>query len=333
MTDVLELLKDADPVELDRLRAEAPPADRLEAILASGREGQRAKRRRSPLRMLVPAGGLAAVVAVALLLVAGGEGRSVDSAAAAALKELADAARAHPPTLPPGDDRFLYFRTESKAFLAKPDEPPFNTGIRTRDDFGFLLEFESIQEAWVGEDRGRLRNAAGTPRLASPRDRRVWERAGRPKLPGAYDQESPHDTGIERLRLPADPDALLAELRARARDEGKGDSRVFSTLIPGYLREWGVTPEQRATLYEAAARLPEVELLGERRDPEGRPGVGFAMVDEESENRQTLILDKDTGLLLAEIWQPLPGGPIPPRATGYHVFRAPVLVDAAGERP
>jgi hypothetical protein len=331
MTDVLELLKQADPVDVNELRAEMPPREALDAILAS-RPPREPRRHR---RALVPAlgAGLAVVAAVALLLVTGGDGRRVEPAAAAALEKLADAARAQPPTLVPGDARFLYFRLEGTGYLAMAGEPPFNRGIRTEDDFGFLVAFRHTQEVWIGEERGRGRNTFGAVRLRSQRDRAAWEAAGRPKLPPASDEEFPLSQGIERLRIPTDPDALLEQLRRRAERNDEGNVWIFTTMITDYLREWGVTPEQRATLLEAAARVPGIDLLGERKDPKGRPGTGFAMVDEQEHARHTLIIDRDTGELLAELTETLPGGPIPAGATQYTVFESPVLVGSPGERP
>jgi hypothetical protein len=320
MTEVLELLKRNDPVDAAALRAEEPPRETLDAILASPPPRKPRPRR----RLLVPAfgAGLAAIVAVALLV---GGGARPDEAAAAALEELADAARAQPPTLAPGDARFLYFRLEGDGYLAMAGEPPFNRGIRTEDDFGFLVEFRHTQEVWIGEERGRIRNRFGDVTLASRRDRDAWEAAGRPKLPLSQ--------GIERLRIPTDPDELLEQLQRRAEGQDEGNVWIFTTMITDYLREWGITPEQRATLLEAAARVPGIELLGERKDPKGRPGVGFAMVDEQEHARHTLIIDRDTGELLAQRSETLPGGPIPAGATGYTVFESPVLVEGVGERP
>ena len=325
MTDVLEVLKQADPADVSRLRAEPPPQERFEAIVASDRE--RAARLRRPRRrmpLLVPAGGVAAGLAAAA---------SSWSARRVRVDTLADTAREQPPTLPPGDHRFLFFRTESRGYLAMASEPPFHRGIRTEDDFGFLLDFRSTQEVWIGEDGGRVRNRGEAPTFASRHDREVWEAAGRPKLPPAHDQASPLSGGLERLDLPTDPDALLDRLEKRAAEEGNGEAWIFTTLITDYLREWGVTPDQRAALLDAAARVPGIELLGERTDPAGRSGVGFAMVDDEEHARHTLIIDPGTGELLAELWQTVAGGPIPAGARGYTVFRAPVLVGSIGERP
>ena len=57
------------------------------------------------------------------------------------------------------------------------------------------------------------------------------------------------------------------------------------------------------------------------------------MSDDDDHVRHTLIVDPDTGELLAQIDTTLPGGPIPPRATTQTVFHSPTLVDTAGERP
>lgn len=328
MTDVLELLKQSDPVDMHQLRAETPPRDALEVILA----GRAPRQRRRHRRVLVPAFGVALAAVIAVVLLVGG-GTRPDEAAAAALEELADAARAQPPTLAPGDARFLYFRLEGRGYLAMAGEPPFQRGIRTEEDFGFLVDFRHTQEVWIGEERGLVRNRFGAVTLASERDREAWEAAGRPKLPPASDDTSPLPQGIERLRIPTDPDELLEQLRRRAEGNDEGNAWIVTTMITDYLREWGVTPEQRATLLEAAARVPGIELLGGRKDPKGRPGVGFAMVDEQEHARHTLIIDRDTGELLAQLSETLPGGPIPAGATGYTVFESPVLVDSPGERP
>jgi hypothetical protein len=329
MTDVLELLRQVDPVDVAELRLETPPQDRLHDILVS--KPVTTRRRRPLARVLLPACGLGAAVGVTLALVTGGD--RVDTAAAAALHDIADVARAQPATLAPGDHRFLYSKLEGEGFLAMADEPPYHRGIRTADDFGFLLDFNYTQEVWIGEHGGRIRNRASAPRFATARDRQVWKAAGRPTRPPAYDDEFPLDRGIERLRIPTDPDSLLAYLRRRAAASDEDDTWIFTTLITDYLREWGVTPDQRAALFDAAARLPGVELLGTRRDPAGRVGVGFAMVDEHEHARHTVIIDRDTGELLAEIDQTTPGGPIPAGATRYAMFESPVLVDAIGERP
>jgi hypothetical protein len=330
MTDVLELLRRDDPVDADRLRAEEPPRETLTTILASP-PPRRPRRPRARGRLLVPAVGaaLAAIVAVAVLV---GGGARPDEAAAAALRKVADVARAQPPTLPAGDGRLLYFRTDSEVPLPMAGEPPFHRGIDSEDDVAFLVRTRNTQEVWVGEHRGLVRNTSGAPAFPSERDREAWIAAGRPRLPQAdsFDSEL---QGMERLRIPTDPDALLDYLHDRAADRDHGEAYIFEDLIGDYLREWGVTPEQRAALYDVAARLPGIELMGRRTDSQGRTGVAFAMRAEDRAERVTLLIDPDTAELLAITRVTLPGSPIPPGTTWTQTFSSPVLVDGMGERP
>lgn len=328
MTDVLELLKRADPVDSERLRADEPPREVLAAILASAPEHEPRPRR----RILIPAAGLGLAAALAVLLLTGGHGRTVDAAAAAALRDVADAARAQPPTLPVGARGVLYFRVESEFALPMAGEPPFHRGIDSEDDVAFLARAKSTQEVWVGDDRGLVRNTTGAPVFPTERDRAAWVEAGRPRLPRASTFEDELG-GIERLRIPTDPDALLEYLEDRAADGDHGPAYIFETQIAGYLQEWGVTPAQRAALYEVAARLPGIELLGRRTDPEGRTGIAFATRAEDRAERVTLIIDPDTGELLAKTSVTLSDSPIPAGTTGSQTFHSPVRVPAIGELP
>ena len=272
MTDVLEILKQADPADV---RGSAQSRRRA---TGSRRGGERSRARRAPrrprrrVRLLVPAGGVAAgLVAVALLLVGGGDGRSVDTAAAAALEKLADSARAQPPTLPPGDPRFLDARTESKGFMAMASEPPFHRGIRTRDDFGFLLDFRATQEVWVGEEAWTPTTEGGRADLCEhPRSRGVGGRRTAQPAAGSRRRDAAGNRH-RAARPPRGPGGPPRPASAPRRGVRHGNAYVFTTLITDYLREWGITPTQRAALLDAAARVPGIELLGERRDPTAGP--------------------------------------------------------------
>jgi RNA polymerase sigma-70 factor (ECF subfamily) len=72
------------------------------------------------------------------------------------------------------------------------------------------------------------------------------------------------------------------------------------TLVGDALRETNATPAQRAALYEVAARIPGVELIGHVRDPVGRPGIAVAHSGKTAGIRETLILDPETSVLLSE---------------------------------
>jgi hypothetical protein len=329
MTDVLELLKRADPVDIDGLTAEEPPRDALQAILASP-PPRKPRRRR---RLLVPAfgGGLAAVIAVALLV---GGGARPDEAAAAALRKVADVARAQPAAGELGTGEFLYTRVDAVPVLALGPERPFHREIHSASDFGFAVQLPQTTETWQGRSGGLVRSTVADPAFPTRRDRRAWIEAGRPRLPGGETFEDETGGGIERMRLPTDPGELLAELERDAADGDHGNGYIFTTLIADYLRELGLTPSQRATLYEVAARLPGINLLGPRTDREGRSGTAFASEDDEGRHRVTLIIDPDTGELLARRSVAVPGNPIPAgTVVEDSTFTAPMAVGAIGERP
>jgi hypothetical protein len=336
MTDVLELLKPADPVDTAALRREPPPRATLEAILAGGGSSpppRRPARRRMP-RAVMPAAGLGlAAVLVAALLVSGGT--RPDEAAAAALRQVADAVRAQPGPGALGPGEFLYTRVNARPLLAMGPERPFRREIHSASDFGFSVMLPQVTEMWQGRRRGLVSATVRDPRFPTANDRRAWVAAGRPRLPakGTFEDDIGGD-GIERISLPTDPDRLLDELKRDAADGDHGNAYIFSTLIADYLREPGTTPAQRAALYEVAARLPGIELIGPRADRDGRRGTAFASDDDEGRYRVTLIINRRTGQLLARRSVTLPGNPIPVgTVTEDSTFSVPAVVGAIGERP
>jgi hypothetical protein len=333
MTDVLDMLKQADPVQVERLRAEPPPLDMLEAILAAEPAKRVPRRGGNRRRALALAGGVAAA-ALALVLVVGGRGESVDTAAAAALREIASAARSHPEPARPAPGQFLHRRIDGIGVMVMGPERPFRREIHSRADFGFRVQFRHSQDMWEGPTGGRVRNFMGDFSFPADRDRRAWIDAGRPALPpGGTDESDLGIDGTEWIDIPTEPDALLAKLQHDAEDGDHGPGYIFGTLIEGYLREVGTTRAQRAALFEVAARLPGIALLGRRTDRDGRTGIGFAMDDEDG-NRTTLIVDPESGHLLASSQVTLPGGAIPAgTVVADATFQPPVVVDALGERP
>jgi hypothetical protein len=332
MTDVLELLKRADPVDTSELRNAEPPRDALERILATPHAGAPERTRRAP-RFLLPAAGLALATVIAVALLVGGGARP-DEAAAAALRKVAGVARSQPDPTVLGAGEFLYTRVDAIPVLAMGPERPFLREIHSAEDFGFAVQVPQVTEMWAGRDSGLVRSTVADARFPTRRDRRAWIEAGRPRLVGGETFEDRAGGGIERMRLPTDPGELLAELKRDAADGDHDNAYIFSELIADHLREPGTTPEQRAALYEVAARLPGIELIGPRADREGRRGTAFASEDDAGHSRVTLIIDPGTGLLLAKRTVTLPGNPIPAgTVTEDSTFAAPAVVGAIGERP
>jgi len=104
------------------------------------------------------------------------------------------------------------------------------------------------------------------------------------------------------------------------------------TLIGDSLRETAATPAQRAALYQVAARLPGVELVGSVKDRAGRPGVAVALSDHAV--RSTLIFDPVTSALLAEEQAVLAGNPYGYPAstrTGYATYLVQKIVNSSSQ--
>src|SRR5205823_3082631 len=156
-----------------------------------------------------------------------------------------------------------------------------------------------VREIWLGPSGGRLHEASGTPTFLSARDRATWISIGRPRLTeGPTDMRLPVDW--HPLDLPTDPDALYARLKHDATGHGGSLYGEMFVLVGDNLRESTLAPAQRAALYEVAARIPGVELVGRVKDSAGRWGVAVAMRNDANTGRQTLIFDPDTSNLLAE---------------------------------
>ncbi len=201
------------------------------------------------------------------------------------LRDAAVQARAQAPLPPVGRGRVLYVKSVD-AYMASWTERDFSVRV------------PHVREIWLGPDGGLLRTTSGKPEFLSERDRLNWIAAGRPNLREgggtvALEKQPPSD-------LPADPDALFARLEDEARGHSKGTYVEMFTLLGDAFRETNLNPAQRAALYEVAARLPGVELVGRVRDSVSRSGVAVAMDEKNDGIRHTLVIEPETGTLLAE---------------------------------
>ena len=102
------------------------------------------------------------------------------------------------------------------------------------------------------------------------------------------------------LDLPSDPDALYARLKSEAEGNANGTYPEMFTLVGDALRENYTTPAQRAALYEVAARLPGIELVGRTVDSAGRAAVGVGMENAHDHVRSILLFDPTSSSLLGE---------------------------------
>ena len=97
-------------------------------------------------------------------------------------------------------------------------------------------------------------------------------------------------------RLPRDPEALLARLRADG-PEGRTASQPFARAV-GALRSGLVPADLRAALYTALVELPAVSMDANAADLDGNPRVAF--VHDDGPTRTELLVHPDDGSFAGE---------------------------------
>jgi len=329
--DLIERLAAVAAVHDDELASAAgTPEARalLERLLTSSVErparqpAHRTTRARRRRRLVAPAvAAVAAAVAVTVVLSSGGQG--TPSAAAATLKRAALVAAGHP-SLVPGPGQYLY--TKSVDAYEATTVPAGGASA------AYSVLVPHVREIWLGPQGGRLYETSGTPRFVAPQDRERWIADGRPRL-----TEPPAETALppaKPLDLPSDPDALYDRLEQQAaRTDNPVPIEMF-TLVGDSLRETSATAPQRAALYQVAARIPGVELVGTVRDSAGREGTAVAITAHGIRN--TLIFDPTTSALLGEESIALAGngyGYAPGTRVGYATYLTQAIVDSDTARP
>jgi len=330
-----EIVAEPAPPTTDAyVRARAALLDR---IAAAGRPRRTLRR-----RWLLPAAGLAAAgaAAAAVLLTIGPSAGT--ASAASVLRSAAAAARVQeaPPVLAPG--QYLYTRSENAYLLYTRSENAYLTTAVNGDGKDFSALVAATREVWLERGgTGWLHERSARPVFLGERDRERWVAAGRPHLGGsltdmALDSGDGQEAPMYSLDLPSDPDALWDRLQADAQGKGHGLHEEMFVLVGDALRETFTTPAQRAALYEVAARIPGVELVGGITDHTGRPGIAVAMRDRQAGVRFTLIFDPGTGTLLGEEqvalagnWWGYPEGTV----VGWATYLETAVVDAIRTRP
>jgi hypothetical protein len=92
--------------------------------------------------------------------------------------------------------------------------------------------------------------------------------------------------------LPTESRALERKLRATSLNGGRDDNSELFTLVGGLMSESPAPPALRKALWEIAARVPGVTLVGAVKDSAGRPGMEIRRADE------GYILDPHDGRML-----------------------------------
>jgi len=290
--------------ELTLLRQLAPeteaPSAAAHALAARRlRHAARAEQRppRIRRRALIPGLGFAlAAVAAAVAIALGVSGPNAAPAAAAQLlTRAAEAARQQPSLVPLPPGRYLYVKSIDAYLATSTDPPPYSVLV------------PHVREIWLGGRRSYLHETSGKPVFLSERDRRRWIAAGRPPVTGQG--ASITAFRARSLDLPSDPNQAYEQLVAQARAKDSSFAWAMFQLIGDGLRETLATPEQRAALFAAAARVPGIVLIGHATDGAGRRGIAIAVRDDSNEERLQLIVDPKSGDLLAEQEVVLAGNP------------------------
>lgn len=267
---------------------------RQEADLGPAGRHRPARRRRTAIA--IAAAGVAIGIAVPIALPGGGTG-GAEPAAAALLHRVALRAAQQPPEPAPEPGQYLYTRSES-----------FSTSVYVAGEgTTFLFRQPNTRESWIGPDgSGRILNASGAVTFPTAEDQATWIAAGSPDLYENLTDDESYGPGellsLDYTDLPTDPEELLDLIERREVIGGpSGDWETFA-IIGDLLRETSTSPKVRAALYQVAAELPGVELVGRVVDGAGRAGVAVAYTnwDSEAPSRRELIFDPTTAALLGE---------------------------------
>lgn len=168
-----------------------------------------------------------------------------------------------------------------------------------------------VYEAWLppdGDGSGRIRVTYGPQQYLGDGDaRRLASYGVKPPAPGSQqswtippDQVPGDDLADPSYAflqtLPTDPDKLFALISEDAQTRGVTPPQQMLDTVSTLL-SWSVAPpELRAALYQVAARIPGIQVLGAAVDASGRPGTALAVIARGL--RYELIFDPATAALL-----------------------------------
>jgi hypothetical protein len=193
------------------------------------------------------------------------------------------------------------------------------------------VNYQEYRQVWVAVNgSGRTLQTDDHPTWPTPRDRAHWIALGRPSLrvapwdarygPGGLNIGPGHRSA---RKLPANPAKLAALISGRRIEGGPPGPAEDFVQVADLLREADVLPAVRSALFQVAAHLPGVRVLGPARgypakssirigysSPVPQPVAGFGG----GIKKYQLIFDKRTSALLAERYvyiNPRTGRPSP----------------------
>ncbi|MEV4222088.1 CU044_5270 family protein [Nonomuraea sp. NPDC049725] len=277
---------------IDEVMPHLPPADHATVMAARARVlgGARGRRPVWP-RVALAAVAVSAVIAVGFVAVPllGGTGvRTATVPTVPAADAVLDAAAGRLAAQPPGTG--AWWRREMVRV----------SRVRTAT---YTVEQRARDVLWASRDRKVGYRHQRGPVSAEPltaADRQAWKAAGSPDLcddclPGKIYFTPLKLTTTPVMRLPAEPGALKAEI-LRATD-GRAPEAWLWGASAWLLLDAETTPATRAALYRVLAGLPGVRVEDGVTDLDGRTGV--ALTYGEASARQQIVIDRDSGRLLA----------------------------------
>jgi hypothetical protein len=283
-----------------------------------------------PRRRLLVAATTAAAVALAAVVTLPralpNEHLGASPAAAAVLERAAVAATRRADV---AAGRYAYTKAKTLYGGTNTDDPPFT------------VLYPTVRESWVAADgSGRVVEVEGKPFFLGPRDRERWQASGgrlgdrerierrvraRAPVPADVLAADPEDLDLAQLdqllnagvpQLPTDPDRLERLIRAYAEKKDPPVEAAMFNEVSGLLHSPFASGELRAALYRVLAGIEGVELVGQRRNADGRVGTaisapaGYGGSNDRTPDpqdstlntqlRRYLIIDPRTGNVLAE---------------------------------
>jgi hypothetical protein len=301
MPDIEDLIRNIDPAR----NADLPTSGSTEALRIY-REATSARARANPGRRTnrawaIGGFGVAAASAAAIIaLVAQSGPQPRPAAVVLTLDRVADVAAHQEPALALPAGGYLYSGAVGFELVSQ---------IGNGGDQQTYSVFASFtRQVWAASDgSGRLSQRYTGATFVSLTDQAAWSTMGSPEahgLPAVLKDidstEGPGQLAPSLGSLPTDPKALLADIQAGKVDAGgapPGDAGAFQ-VIGDLLQRANASPALRSALYQAAAAIPGVELIGTAHDAVGRTGTAVAFSSQG--DLDELIFDPKSSQLLGE---------------------------------
>ncbi|WP_433351843.1 CU044_5270 family protein [Microtetraspora malaysiensis] len=288
---------------IDEVMPQVPPADyaTMTAARAGILGGARRQRRRVWPKVVLAAAAVSVVLIGGFVAAPMLGGSTVETAAAAAPGAVLAAAADRLAAQPPGTG--AWWRREM-------------THVEWTRTPAYTVERRRGDVLWLSQEHGaRTQQAKISAKPRTPADEQAWRNAGSPDLCDRCEMRGGYFTPLKltvspTVELPAEPQALKAMLLSAYAPQndkdtpgwiwGSGQDTPEAWIwgsSPWLLLNTETTPATRAALYRVLAGLPGVRVEDNVIDVDGR--IGIALTYGKAPSREQIIIDRDSGELLA----------------------------------